>query len=158
MWIGLIMEEAEKIEVCQYVVDESKKGNLEIWTSSLTLAEVFKRKCGSTYKGIDANDDSNFENYIQQDFLVEVQVDHEIGVTARHLLRAHDVLKKPMDAIHLATAVVNNVDEFHTFDNDDLLRLNGRVFRADGVPLLILKPVLPEGYQASLLNPSSPAT
>lgn len=151
VWIGLINDEADKAPVCRYLIEEAKRGEVEIWTSSLTLAEVFKRKCGASNVSIASHNDADFEAYIQQDFLVEVMVDHDIGVTARRLLRTHPVLKKPMDAIHLATALFNNVDELHTFDADNLLDLNGKVIRSDGNPLVIIKPELPAGYQASLL-------
>jgi len=151
VWISVINDEPGRVEICQYLLDCANKREVEIWTSSLTLAEVFKKKCGALTVAIDPTKDVDFETFIQQDFLVEVQVDHEIGVTARRLLRAHAELKKPMDAIHLATAVLNNVDEFHTFDGDNLLALNGKVLRKDGKPLHILKPAFPAGHQTDLL-------
>lgn len=151
VWIGLINEEPDKVELCKEVLRQAKAGEVEIWTSSLTLAEVFKRKCGVAAAGIDESSDRNFESYIQQEFLVEVQVDHDVGVTARRLLRAHPELKKPMDAIHLATAALNNVDEMHTFDGANLLSLDRKVSRADGSPLRVLVPELPAGHQPPLI-------
>lgn len=150
VWIGLINSEPDKIDVCNWVMETARNKEATIWTSSLTLAEVFKKKCGPSTVGIDPSRDSDFESYIEQNHLFEVQVDHEIGVIARRLLRAHPELKKPMDAIHLATAVVHNLDEFHTFDAANLLALNGKVMRADGKPLHILTPQLPTGYQPSI--------
>ena len=41
------------------------------------------------------------------------------------------------DATHLATAIIYRVDEFHTFDEADLIRFNGNVA---GYPLKICKP------------------
>ena len=61
-------------------------------------------------------------------------------ILARRLLREHIPLKKPPDAIHLATAVINNLDEFHTFDGVNLTPLSGLVNRADGVGLVICFP------------------
>ena len=46
---------------------------------------------------------------------------------------------KPPDASHLASAIIANVDEMHTFD-DDLLELDGKVQRIDGTDLKICKP------------------
>lgn len=74
---------------------------------------------------------------------------------ARDLFRQHmaDGLKKPQDALHLAVAVLENVSEMHTFDNKDLLRLNGKVRRDDGTLLTICTPPVPdltEGVDADL--------
>jgi predicted nucleic acid-binding protein len=153
VWISLINQEAGKVRRCQHVIDLAQKGEVQIWTSSLTLAEVFKRKCeGATLSIADAHD-ADFERYIEQDFLVEVQLDHDIGVLARRLLRAHPELKKPADAIHLASAALNNVEELHTFDGDNLLNLSGKIARRDGKPLVICLP--PEPVQESLF-PGAP--
>ena len=46
---------------------------------------------------------------------------------------------KPPDASHLASAIIANVDEMHTFDSD-LLDLDGKVQRTDGADLKKCKP------------------
>ena len=89
-----------------------------------------------------------FEQFLEQDFVVEVQVDHQVAITARRLLRAHPGLKKPPDGIHLATAMLFNLDEMHTFDGENLLSLDGKVMRLDGRPSTIRKP--PEPPQITL--------
>jgi len=124
-------------------------GDLKIWTSSLTLAEVYKFKCDGP-KALVADQDRLFEQYIESDFVVEVQVDHAIATLARRLCRRHPPLKKPNDGIHLASAVLSNVDEFHTFDDDDLLVLAGQVHRADGTLLMICEPGAVVGQTLSL--------
>lgn len=153
MWISLINQEAGKVKRCQYVIDQAEKGEAQIWTSSLTLAEVFKKKCDGAILSIAEAHDVDFEKYIEQEFMVEVQLDHDIGVLARRLLRAHQELKKPADAIHLASAALNNVDELHTFDGDNLLSLNGKIMRRDGKPLVICIP--PEPVQPGLFEAPS---
>lgn len=144
-WLGLINQEPGKIDRCRYIIEEARKGNIQIWTSTFTLAEVFKKNCaaGVPAMGISAEMDVDFEDYIAQDFVTLVQVDFDIGVQARRLLRGHPKLKKPADAIHLATAVLNNVDELHTFDGDNLIPLSGVVTRQDKVPLTICLPQEP---------------
>ena len=150
MWIGIINDEAGKADICSHHLELAKKGEIQIWSSTITLAEVFKKKCGTVTVAIDPARDEDFEKYLEQDFVVDVQVDREIGILARRLLRKHSELKKPMDAVHLASAMLNNVDEFHTFDEDNLLPLNGKVNRRDGKPLHILKPTIPAGTQIPL--------
>ena len=39
-------------------------------------------------------------------------------------MRKHAACKKPSDAVHLASALLMNVDEMHTYDGSDLLILN----------------------------------
>lgn len=138
VWLRLINGEPGA-DRCQSVLNRAKAGEVSIWTSSLALAEVYKFKCDGP-KALLPDQDAIFEQYIDSDFVVEVQVDHTIALMARRLCRAHPPLKKPNDGIHLASAVINNLDEFHSFDGDDLLVLAGKVMRQDGQPLLICEP------------------
>jgi predicted nucleic acid-binding protein len=83
------------------------------------------------------------EQIIRQFFdrsFIEVQnVTRRIGESARQLLWSHEHLKYK-DAIHVATALVSNVDALHTYDND-LLRLDGQY----GAPrLTIVQPPAPQ--------------
>ena len=59
-------------------------------------------------------------------------------------MRRHSECKKPSDAIHLATAILMNVDEMHSYDGSDLLGLNEKVARQDGEMLVICTPNVPE--------------
>jgi predicted nucleic acid-binding protein len=141
IWFALIKQEPGRYDQCAYVLELAKAGELEIWTSSLTLAEVFRKKCGDGVAGgLAEAQDQDFEAFLSQDFVVEVQVDHQVGIAARRLLRAHVPLKKPQDAIHLASAVLNNLDEFHTFDQVNLLCLNGLISTKNGGALSICEP------------------
>jgi hypothetical protein len=63
------------------------------------------------------------------------------ALTAELAASGHPGLKPP-DAIHLATACIANVEEFHTFD-DRLLALNGVIDRLEGTRLVIKKPAVP---------------
>lgn len=108
--------------------------------SAFTLAEVFKKSCEGKGVALPESKDLDFENFIEQEFLTLVQVNFDIGVLARRLLRSHPKLKKPSDAIHLATAALSNVDELHTTDGENLIVLDGHVKRQDGVSLTICMP------------------
>jgi hypothetical protein len=46
---------------------------------------------------------------------------------------------KPPDATHIASAIIANVDEMHTFD-EKILNLNGQIDKLDGNKLKIIKP------------------
>jgi predicted nucleic acid-binding protein len=142
-WIGLINEEPDKIDACRHVIDLAQNGDLEIWTSTYTLAEVFKKKCETVWTGLPEDKDLIFEDFLNQDFVIYAQVDVDVGKMARRLLRRHPELKKPPDAVHLATAIIHGCDEFHTTDAENILPLNGRVFRLDRSLLLICPPPKP---------------
>jgi predicted nucleic acid-binding protein len=143
MWIALIKRERGRFDACKYVVEKAQRGEVEIWTSTFTLAEVWKRKCGGDDVGILETDDEAFEDYIEQDFVVRVAVDTDVGTAARRLLRKHPTIAKPQDAIHVATALIENIDELHTFDRADLLSLDGALERQDGNKLKICVPPPP---------------
>ena len=67
------------------------------------------------------NEDKYFEDLIEQEFIQKVSVDVDVGKVARRLLRRFPAIGKPQDAIHVATCLLNNLDQLHTFDRDDLL-------------------------------------
>lgn len=143
MWIALINREAGRFESCKYVIEQAQRGEVEIWTSTFTYAEVFKRPCGGSQVGISPTDDKGFEDYIEQDFVFQIQVDRDVGVAARRILRQHPKIGKPQDAIHVVSALIENIDQLHTFDRDDLLHLDGKLNRQDGLPLQICRPPSP---------------
>src|SRR3984893_11130726 len=103
-------------------------------------AGIYKRACDGEQKSLLPTNDQTFEDLILQDFVQPAQVDFDTGVLARRLLRAHPTIQKPQDGIHLATALLNNVDELHTFDRENLLVLTERIPRKDGKPLRICAP------------------
>ncbi|MCW5664040.1 MAG: PIN domain-containing protein [Piscinibacter sp.] len=146
IWFAVIKQEAGRFARANHVLELARRGDVEIWTSSLTLAEVFRKQCGdpgARHASLTEEQDKPFEEFIAQDFVVEVQLDHGIAVAARRLLRKHPRLKKPQDAVHLATAADCDVDEFHTFDGVNLLPLNGDIFTKAGKALKICNPPEP---------------
>jgi PIN domain-containing protein len=102
-----------------------------------------KRPCDGEQKGLQIVQDRAFEDFILQDFVERVQVDYAVGTLARGLLRAYSVIGKPQDAIHIATALLHNVDELHTFDRENLLGLSSKINRKDGKSLRICHPPQP---------------
>jgi hypothetical protein len=66
-------------------------------------------------------------------------------------LRDHPVIAKPQDAVHLASALLQNVHTFHTFDRENLLGLDGEMKCLDKEPLRILEPPQPPDPAAGTL-------
>lgn len=142
VWISFINKEAGRYQAVEQIIQFAKKGECEIWTSTISIAEVFKSNAqGAAAVASDETIDALFE----QGWVTMVSSDVLIAKDARTLLRAHPALKKPFDAIHLATAIRHNCDVFHTFDGVNLLGLHEKVNRADGVKLAITQPALEIG-------------
>lgn len=139
-WIALIKRESGRYESLKYIIEQAMKNEVEIWTSAFTLAEVFKKNCGTDQNGLPQSGDRDFEDYILQDFVHLAQVDVDVGTAARRLLRMFPVIRKPQDGIHAATAILNDADELHTFDGCDLLAMDGKLPKRDGSFLKICKP------------------
>jgi predicted nucleic acid-binding protein len=125
------------------VWDQARRGNAILFTSFFTFAEVFKARIEGSAKPLAEAQDKNIEALLRQPWVQPILVDEKIAVAARRLMRHHPECKKPADGIHLATALALDVDEMHTYDKSDLIRLSEKVTRADGVPLKILPPYVP---------------
>lgn len=141
-WIALIQKEKiqkpdgsteDRYSLCRSVIDLADKGKIELIISGLCLVEVCKNST------IAAAQDDKIAPYFQNDYILLVPVDMEVGTHARGLMLARHPGLKPPDATHLATALIANVDEMHTFD-DRLLALDGKLTKLDGTPLKICKP------------------
>ena len=142
VWIRLIGKEAGW-ENCEHIINEAKAGNVKVWTSTLTVAEVYKAKFPGGSASLAADKDSLLEDFMKQDFVQLVQVDLDVASKARGLCRKHQKLKKPNDGIHFATALIYNCDEFHTTDDKDLLPLSGLENTDNGKPLPVILPPPP---------------
>ena len=139
----MINQESGRVNDCTAVWKAAEKGEFLIYTSFFAFAEVFKVKCDSPAKPLSEDDDKKIEQFLRQKWIKPVVVDERIGVAARRLMRRHPECKKPSDGVHLATALALNVDEMHTFDGSDLLKLDGKINCANGKPLKICRPSAP---------------
>ena len=141
-WLGLINREAHKVRALEVVYMAAKKGDgrVEIWTSVIAFAEVFKVKENPAAPRTIGEQNKLIEDVMMQPFVQLVEVNALIGSLARGLLQRHAKLRKPYDAIHLASAVHYNLHALHTYDGKNLLALNGQVKRRDGRNLDICKP------------------
>lgn len=69
-----------------------------------------------------------------------VSLGREIGERARNLMMVDGTSLYPQDACHVATALMTpDVVELHTFDRD-MLKLDGKLLKADNTPLRICLP------------------
>jgi predicted nucleic acid-binding protein len=147
-FIALISEEKGRHQDVLSLYRLAEKGELTIVTSALTISEVCKVKCepvGRPKDSMDPEGDKFLDRFFQNDAFEIVELSPSIGAQARSLFRNYEEIRVTNDAVHLATACLMNVDEMHTFDHRDLLRLNGRVKKSDGDFLTICPPVAING-------------
>lgn len=140
-WIALIQKEkiqkGSRIEdretMCKAVIESAKRNKLEILTSAFCLAEVCKNE------DLRDNSTDKIAEFFENDFILVVALDKNVGERARMLMLEGHAGLKPPDACHLATALIVNADQMHTFDQK-LLDLNGLLDKSDGTKLTICKP------------------
>jgi predicted nucleic acid-binding protein len=134
----------DRYSMCRSVVQVAEKGQIEIATSTLSLAEVNKNPAG-TKPGED-----KIAAYFERDYVLIVNLDTAVGERARALMQSGFAGLRPADACHLAAAISASAEEFHTFDTR-LLNLNGLITKLDGTKLAICKPD-PGGHPMPLLD------
>jgi predicted nucleic acid-binding protein len=140
VWLGVLNDEPDKMDSARWLIERAERGEIEIWTSTITLAEVYKVRQGAS-DAPDPEADKKLDDFLSQPYIVHVQVDQDVAMEARRLLRAKlPGLRKPYDAVHLACAIWHDIEVFHTFDRDDLLPLAGLVKCRNGKPMTVCKP------------------
>jgi predicted nucleic acid-binding protein len=129
-------KEDGRVEKCRQVLKAAESKELKIVTSALTVAEVVRVK---DMERIPRGKETTLHDFFQHEFIVIVSVDWFIATRARQLIYDYPALK-PMDAIHLATAIKAKVFEMHSYDGG-LLGLSEKA----GMPTLpIRQPSIPE--------------
>ena len=151
VWIALIQREkipvgaSDRDTLCRMVIAEAKKNKIEILTSTLSLAEVCKSA------EIRATKEDQLGAFFENDYILLMNLDRLVGEHARQLMKTGHAGLKPPDAIHVASAVLGQASEMHTFD-DKLLKLDGEIVRLYGGKLRICPPNIGE-VPLPLLDP-----
>lgn len=122
VWLSYINGEAERLPVLDALLAESSspKGNIELYTSELSEVEVACAKSEQDNKVLDPEVERKIDElWADRDTLKIVEYHHSIGIEARKIIRLkieRGWSLRSIDAIHLATAKLNQVTEFHTYD------------------------------------------
>ncbi len=139
---GVIIE--DRYAMCRTVTTAAVNNQIEIATSTFSYVEV----CKEPKLRDEAAD--KIAAYFENDYVLPVNLDRAVGERGRELMMKGYSKLKPADACHLASAVIANAEEMHTFD-DKLLALDGKIEKLDGTKLKICKPD-PGGRPAPLLE------
>ena len=120
-FLGWLSDEADKLPHCRPVLEAAEAGEVVLVTSALTIVEVLWPK---GHKKVAAQHAHKIEAFFRHSWIIVRELDRFIAEDARALVWNKNV--KPQDAIHLATALRQDVqlDQFDTFD-DGLIKLSG---------------------------------
>jgi len=142
----------ERYKRCAYVFSQVEAKKAELWTSTFTLAEVYKLKCNGDWASMPYGQDDKFESFFTSGLVKPLLVDLQVAKISRRLCRKYSELRKPQDGIHLASCVVGNIEELHTFDVKDLIRLDGQIQLSNGKNLKISEPPAPIVDQTNIFD------
>ena len=129
-FLALINEDKLQSEMlgCNTVWVACNKGNLFIVTSTLTTAEVIRKK--GTPK-LDLSKRSIVSDFFKQDFLIQKPLTREIAELARDVVWDSNI--DPKDAVHVATCAYFKIPYFHSFDRNLLskpeISVNGFIIK-----------------------------
>ena len=123
-------------EPCRQIVEQIKRepGQHEIIVSVLAEAEVVKLE--------DVEDDiaeKRILEFLGRDYVVRVPMDILIAEDARRLVRKYQI--KPLDAVHIATALYHEIPILETYDEEMIERVNEK----EGMPPLVIRKPVYEG-------------
>ena len=111
------------------LLQDAEAGRIEIVTSFLTLAEVLRS--GSVSAAGKQLSDQDINEFFERPEIGMITVDRLIAEKAREIRRGAPRLGKNRfmvgDAIHIATAIISDVDALYSYDDDDLVTYD-RVF------------------------------
>jgi predicted nucleic acid-binding protein len=106
-----IVKGINRREIADHIFKIAEAGTFKIYTSSLTLAEVYKRRGGPK---LTEEENGKLLEYFEREFIELIDVDRLIGEQANGFCRQYNLL--PNDAIHLACAVRAKCDVLLAWD------------------------------------------
>lgn len=141
-WLGLVNQEQSKMEALADIYEQARKGKFELWTSTISFVEVYQLDVERRFEEKPYKEENLeiIEQLFEQDFIKLIPVDMEIARCARRLRRQIKGLQKAADSVHLASALRWSLDELHTYDQNDLLHLDGKLKSKNGDYLKICVP------------------
>ena len=139
-WLGLINAEHGKVGPLEYFFGLAKRGQCKIWTSTVSYVEVFH--LAGEVRPFPKDGLDEIKETFEQDFVNLIPLDMLVGRKARGLRRSHAGLNAA-DAIHLASALVQDITPLHTWDGTHLLPHDNNLTCRNGQQLRICRPEIP---------------
>lgn len=120
---ALFGSEAGRVDVCKAIEKQAKDGLLDIYTSTVTFTECVWIK-GNLNK-LSRQHETIIQRYFMHKYIKTITCDRIIAESARFLIWDYPHLK-PKDAIHVASAISQQIDVFHSYDGDHI-KLDGKI-------------------------------
>jgi len=110
---GEVVDGIDRGEIAQHILDDAGTGRWPIFTSTFTIVEVFKKR---NRPALTIVEEQRIDAFFKHEYIKLVTLDRYIAEQARRLAREYNL--RPVDAVHLASAIRVKADEFLTWDND----------------------------------------
>lgn len=121
VFLAYICEEQGRYETVMNLLEECDNGNVHIWTSTLSIAEVAKGKVAPG-KIIPLKVQRKIDALWEPPSKIKlIEVTQSVVKEARNVIRAIHGSKqsgiRSVDAIHIASAIQKEIRELHTYDD-----------------------------------------
>ncbi len=126
-FIALIAAQEGRVETLKAIAEAAERGETQIVTSALTLAEVIKLE---SKRAASEEDKELIRAYFEHEFIIVVPFTRALGEEARDLCWRTGI--QPHDAVHVASARMARVDVLETYD--------GELLNIDDPPIEIREP------------------
>jgi len=119
---------------CDLIIKAAERGETEIVVPALSEAEVVKLD-----NEVDDDAELMIEEFLSRSYIIRAALDPPTAKLARTLVRRYSGVK-PLDAVHIATALQHNIPILETYD-EGMIRLDQK----EGNPPLIIRRPIYEG-------------
>lgn len=111
-------KELERRAICEDILRNARQGNILLYTSTFTIAEVVypRRSSVPNPRRLAVQEVTQIGNMFKWSWLNKLDVDQRVAQRAVELSRDYDLL--PADAIQAATAMLEGVDALQHWDRD----------------------------------------
>jgi predicted nucleic acid-binding protein len=117
-------KEEGRVKKCLEIEKSAREGRVLIYTSAVTFVECIWIK-GNPDK-LSEEHEKTIQKYFMHKFIRIITCDRQIAESARSIIWKFPHLK-PKDAIHVASALSQDLETLHTYDNDDLVKFSGKM-------------------------------
>ena len=110
--------EVARRSICEDVLRHAKNGEVHLFTSTFTIAEVIRPKKVSILNArlLTADEIDEINKMFHWSWIEKVPVDQQVAFKAVELARSYGLW--PADAIHAASAIRKTVDVLQAWDRD----------------------------------------
>lgn len=111
VFIDCLQRTASRINVLLEIIEVATRGQVKIVTSALSIAEVVSI-CST--RPVPVSEANKIKCFFENRFILLQQVDRATAELAADIGRQHKI--RPVDAIHIATAIRARCHVLHTYD------------------------------------------